>query len=138
MKVSKKLIDDFNYLYDQVGWGAYDKDISKKALENTLYSVSKYDGNKIIGFGRIVGDGICFLYIQDVMVLPSYQGKKIGSQIMKELLEYVEKIRKENLDVRVYLGASKGVEGFYKKFGFVTRAEANLGSGMIYLPENNK
>lgn len=25
-------IDEFNLLYDLVGWGAYDKEISKKAL----------------------------------------------------------------------------------------------------------
>lgn len=125
-------IDEFNLLYDLVGWGAYDKEISKKALNNTYYSVSIYDDNKIIGYGRLIGDGICFMYIHDVMVIPEYQNKKIGTSIMNKLIEKIEFIKRENPDMRVYLGASKGKEGFYKKFGFIERQNADLGASMIY------
>lgn len=124
-------VEEFNYLYDQVGWGSYGKEISKEALKHTIYSVSVYDDHQIIGYGRIIGDGICFLYIQDVMVLPSYQHKKIGTKIMNQLLEEVKRIEVKNHYVRVYLGASKNKEEFYKKFGFVSRNEAGLGEGMI-------
>lgn len=93
--------------------------------------VSVYDGDKIIGNGRIIGDGICFLYIHDSMVVPKYQNKKIGSQIMNKLLEKTNQIKLENPYVRVYLGASKGKEKFYERFEFITRENANLGSGMI-------
>ena len=125
-------VEEFNLLYDSVGWGAYDEKISKKALNNTYYSVSIYDDNKIIGYGRLIGDGICFMYIHDVMVMPEYQNKKIGTSIMNKLIEKIETIKKENPGVRVYLGASKGKEGFYKRFGFIERQDANLGPGMIY------
>ena len=124
-------VDEFNMLYDAVGWEAYDYDITKQALDNTFYSVSIYDKNKIIGYGRLIGDTICFMYIHDVMVLPEYQGQKIGTQIMNKLLDKIKEIQKENPDIRVYLGASQGKEEFYKKFGFVERSEANLGAGMI-------
>jgi predicted GNAT family N-acyltransferase len=125
-------VEEFNYLYDSVGWGSYDKEISKKALNNTYYSVSIYDDNKIIGYGRLIGDGICFMYIHDVMVIPKYQNKKIGTSIMNKLLVKIEEIKKENPDLRVYLGASKGKEGFYSKFGFIERQDVDLGAGMIY------
>lgn len=131
IKENVNSVEEFNYLYDAVGWGSYDEKVSEKALANTMYSVSVYDDDKIIGYGRIIGDGICFLYIQDVMVIPKYQGKKIGSQIMNKLLEKINQKKLENPYVRVYLGASKGKEKFYEKFGFITREEANLGSGMI-------
>ena len=124
-------IEEFNLLYDAVGWGAYDNHITKKALDNTYYSVSIYDEDKIIGYGRLIGDTICFMYIHDVMVLPEYQSKKIGTMIMDKLLEKVNEIKKENPDLRVYLGASKNIEGFYEKFGFISRSEADLGAGMI-------
>ena len=124
-------VDEFNYLYDAVGWGSYQKKISEKALTNTIYSVSVYDDDAIIGFGRLIGDGICFLYLHDVMVDPRYQNNKIGTQIMNKLLDKVNQIKLENPYVRVYLGASKGKEKFYEKFGFITREKANLGSGMI-------
>lgn len=131
IKENVNSVEEFNYLYDAVGWGSYDKKVSEKALANTMYSVSVYDDDKIIGYGRIIGDGICFLYIHDVMVTPKYQNKKIGSQIMDKLLEKVNQIKVENPYVRVYLGASKGKEKFYERFGFITREDANLGSGMI-------
>ena len=131
IKENVNSIEEFNYLYDAVGWGSYDEKESEKALANTMYSVSVYDDDKIIGYGRIIGDGICFLYIHDVMVIPKYQNKKVGSQIMNKLLEKVNQIKIENPYVRVYLGASKGKEKFYERFGFITREDANLGSGMI-------
>ena len=44
---NKITVDEFNYLYDSVGWGHYENNISAKALASTLYSVSIYDNNKI-------------------------------------------------------------------------------------------
>ena len=131
IKENVNSVEEFNYLYDAVGWGSYDKKVSEIALANTMYSVSVYDDDKIIGYGRLIGDGICFMYIHDVMVEPKYQNQKIGSRIMNKLLEKINHIKLENPYVRVYLGASKGKEKFYEKFGFITREDANLGSGMI-------
>lgn len=132
MKENSKNVEEFNSLHDKVGWGHYSNAISQKALENTIYSVSIYEDNKIIGYGRIIGDGICFIHIHDVMVDPKHQKQKIGSTIMEKLLEKVEEIKIENPSVRVYLGASRGKEDFYRKFGFIARSETmDLGEGMI-------
>ena len=130
-KENNKNVQEFNLLYNAVGWGAYDENISKKALDNTFYSISIYDEDKIIGYGRLIGDSICFMYIHDVMVLPEYQSKKIGTLIMNKLLQKINELKKENPNVRVYLGASKNKEKFYEKFGFVRRIDADLGYGMI-------
>lgn len=131
IKENNKNVDEFNLLYDSVGWEAYDKHISKQALDNTYYSVSIYDDKKIIGYGRLIGDTICFMYIHDVMVIPEYQSRKIGTMIMNKLLEKIKELKIDNPDLRVYLGASKNREEFYEKFGFVKRIDANLGYGMI-------
>lgn len=131
IKENVKNIEEFNLLYDAVGWGAYSDDITKKALDNTFYSVSIYDKDKIIGYGRLIGDTICFMYIHDIMVLPDYQSKKIGTMIMNKLLEKINELKKEHPDILVYLGASKNKEGFYEKFGFVKRIDAGLGYGMV-------
>ena len=131
MKENNKNVQEFNSLYNSVGWGAYDENISKIALDNTFYSVSIYDEDKIIGYGRLIGDTICFMYIHDIMVRQEYQSKKIGTLIMNKLLEKIEEIKKENPSLRVYLRASKNKEEFYEKFGFVKRTDADLGHGMI-------
>jgi len=130
-KENNKNIEEFNLLYDSVGWGAYNEKTLKKALDNTFYSISVYDTEKIIGYGRLIGDTICFIYVHDVMVIPEYQRKGIGTIIMQNLLEKINEIKKENPDLRVYLGASKNREKFYEKFGFIKRIDADLGYGMI-------
>ena len=130
IKENNKNVEEFSYLYDAVGWGSYDEEVSKKALDNSFYTISIYDNDKIIGFGRLVGDTICFLYVHDIMVLPEYQSKKIGTMVMNKLLEKIKEVKKENPFLRVYTGASKDKEGFYEKFGFVKRSEAGLGDGM--------
>lgn len=122
---------EYNCLTQSVGWGTRDEKIVEQALENTLYSLCVYDNNKLVGFGRIIGDKTIFLHIQDVIVNPEYQGKKIGTNIMLELLKKVEEYKKVNPNIKTYLGASKGKEDFYKRFGFVSRPNEELGAGMV-------
>ena len=121
----------FNILTDSVGWGTRDESVVEKALANSLYCLGAFDGDKLIGFARIIGDETIFLYIQDVMVIPEYQGQKVGTGIMKKLIEKINEYKKVNNGIRTYLGASAGKEDFYKRFGFETRADAGLGPGMV-------
>lgn len=123
--------EEFNYLTDSVGWGIRENSVVETALNNTLYSLCVYDDNKLIGYGRIIGDETIFLYIQDIMVIPKYQNKHIGTGIMENLLTQINEYKKINPNIRTYLGASKGKESFYEKFGFISRPNEDLGSGMI-------
>ena len=123
--------DEFNYLTNSVGWGIRKNNIIEEALKNTLYSLCVYDNDKLIGYGRIIGDKTMFLYIQDIMVIPEYQNKHIGTAIMNNLLKQIKNYKKINPNIRTYLGATKGKEAFYEKFGFVSRPNEELGAGMI-------
>lgn len=123
--------EEYNYIADSVGWGTAKNKIIEIALNNSLYSICAYYGDKMIGYGRIIGDKTMFLYIQDIMVLPEYQLQKVGSYIMEKILNKVKELKKLNPNIRTYVGPSKGIEGFYKKFGFIAREEAELGKGMI-------
>ena len=123
--------EEFNYLTNSVGWGIRDNFIVEEALKNTLYSLCVYDDDKLICYGRIIGYKTIFLSIQDIMVVPEYQNKRIGTGIMENLLNQINKFKKINPNIRTYLGASKDKESFYEKFGFVSRPNEDLGSGMI-------
>ena len=123
--------EEFNYLTNSVEWGIRKNNIIEEALKNTLYSLCVYDNTKLIGYGRIIGDKTIFLYIQDIMVIPEYQNKHIGTGIMENLLKQIDVYKKINPNIRTYLGASKGKESFYEKFGFISRPNEELGSGMI-------
>ena len=126
-------VDEYNSLTNAVGWGVADNGIVETALANSLYTICAYDGEKIVGFGRLIGDGVMFLYVQDIMVLPEYQGKKIGTGIMERVVKKILEYKQTNHDLRAYLGASAGKDDFYKRFGFITREEAGLGAGMVLL-----
>jgi len=67
-------------------------------------------------------------YIQDVIVIPEYQNKGIGTQLMKKVMEYIEKHANDNSVIG--LMSAKGKEKFYEKFGFSIRPNENFGSGM--------
>lgn len=126
-------VQEYNDLTEQVGWGTEPERIVRTALDNTIYSVCAYDGGRIVGYARLIGDRALFAYIQDVMVAPDYQGRRIGSRLIEYVLEEVKRLKSVSPNLRTYLGASKGKEGFYEKFGFVSRRDADLGEGMILL-----
>ena len=101
--------EEYNYIADSVGWGTVENKIVETALNNSIYSICAYDGNKMIGYGRIIGDKTMFLYIQDIMVLPEYQSQKVGSHIMEKILNKVKDLKKLNPNIRTYVGPSKGL-----------------------------
>ena len=125
-------VDEFNQLTEAVWWGRHENAVVEEALKHTLYSVCVYDEDKLIGYARIIGDKTIFLHIHDVMVRPDYQGIGIGTEIMNKILDKVNEYRRVNPSIKVYLGASKGKEGFYEKFGFVGRPNESLGAGMVW------
>lgn len=62
----------------------------------------------------------------------------IGTGIMNTILDKVNEYRRVNPGIRVYLGASKGKEGFYERFGFDGRPNESLGTGMVWNSDNMK
>ena len=81
--------------------------------------------------GRIVGDGAVISYIQDLIIIPEYQGKHIGSMLIEKLIEYVNSITINNSRMMLCLMCAKGREIFYEKHGFIARPTDVLGPGMI-------
>lgn len=124
-------VEEYNHLTNEVYWGKRDKKIVKEALKNSLYCICVYDKKELIGFGRIIGDKTIFLYLQDIMVNPKYQGKGIGTQIIENILNKIESYKEINPDIKVYLCASKDKESFYERFGFIRRPNDEVGAGMI-------
>ena len=81
-------IEKLNLLCKSVGW---DRNIKKwdKILSRSSFVCSAWDKNKMVGFARVLEDGImCMFY--DICVLPEYQGKGIGKKIMKKLIEKIK------------------------------------------------
>ena len=118
-------------LRNQVNWIKLDREQAQKALNNSLKIYTVYDDDKPIGMGRIVGDGAVISYIQDLIIIPEYQKKHIGSQLIQHLINYVDSITAENTRRMLCLMCAKGREEFYIKHGFTARPTDSLGPGMI-------
>lgn len=119
-----------------VGWKTLTERQAELALENCIYSISAYDetedgSRRLIGMGRIVGDGAVICYIQDLIVLPEYHGRGVGSALIKHLKNYVSSLKTDGEEMMLALMCAKGREGFYLKHGFTARPTENLGPGMI-------
>lgn len=124
----------YNALRKAVGWGEYDLYAIEQGLRATHYCVCAYDHEKIIGMGRIIGDNVLVFYIQDIIVLPAYQGSGIGAQIMDRIMRYID-THAVNHSI-VGLMSAVGKEGFYEKYNFVRRPTDRLGCGMtIFIRE---
>ncbi|MGG3574849.1 GNAT family N-acetyltransferase [Bacillus gobiensis] len=122
--------EDFHKLHQTTGWNAegyYTKDQLYKAICNSWYSVSIYRKDELIGFGRVVSDGVYQTFICDVMVHPDYQKQGIGRTILKNLLK---KCQDEGMK-KVQLFSAKGKHSFYKKLGFTEREPEAPGMSLL-------
>lgn len=102
-------------LYNDAGWTSYtdEPDLLMKAIKNSLKVWTLWEGKKLIGLARIVGDGATICYLQDILILKSYQGCGLGSGLLKEILKANENIRQFVLLTE----DSEKTKGFYKKLG---------------------
>lgn len=88
--------------------GKYDVDKTQAALSKTL-NITAYNGELLVGCLRILSDGCYFGTITELLVLPEYQRRGIGSKLLQ--------LAMENTPTTLYFGAQPGVETFYEKNG---------------------
>lgn len=115
----------------EVKWRELLKNQAEQALANSLLVVGAYEGEKLVGMGRLVGDGAVICYVQDLIVIPEFQHNGVGSLILDALVAYVESLRETGSQMMLCLMCAKGREVFYEKHGFIARPTSDLGPGMI-------
>ena len=91
---------------NKVWKGNYDIDKTEAALSKTL-NITAYDSNMLAGCLRILTDGYFFGTITELLVLPEYQKRGVGSKLLQ--------LAKEAFPTILYFGAQPGVESFYEK-----------------------
>jgi len=104
------------HLYNDVEWSAYtqDPDNLHKAITQSFEVISAWDGGKLVGLIRVVGDGLTIIYIQDILVLNAYQNQGIATQLMEQILQKYKHVRQKVLLTE----DAPNVRHFYEKNGF--------------------
>ena len=123
-------IDDVLHLYQAVGWTNYTNQpqMLEQALSHSLTTYLARDGEEIVGLVRLVGDGFSSVFVQDLIVLPSYQRQGIGSDLMKEALgDY-----KDAYQVQLATEQTEKNLGLYRSLGFETLSTYDC-TGMIWV-----
>jgi GNAT superfamily N-acetyltransferase len=86
------------------------------ALGNSLFGVIAKRGNKVIGCGRIIGDGAMFCYLQDIIVMPEHQNQGVGTAIVDALMGWIESTLPEKIYIGLFTG--KELHSFYARYSF--------------------
>lgn len=104
--------------------------IAKNALNNAFHITTVRDNGRAIGMIRVLSDGSYANFITDVMVIPEYQKKGIGTELMRRTVDYMRSTLEEGETIVLYLMSATGKEPFYKQFGFRERPNEVWGAGM--------
>ena len=109
-------LEDVLHLYQAVGWTNYTNQpqMLEQALPHSLAVYLAFDGEKIVGLIRLVGDGFSSVFVQDLIVLPTYQRQGIGSALMKQALGDF----KGAYQVQLVTEQTEKNVGFYRSIGF--------------------
>lgn len=101
-------------LFRSVGWDmrASEPASVEKAIGGTSEFATAWDGDRLIGTARSITDGGQNGLIATVVVHPAYQGLGVGERLVNLLIDEWDQ-------VRFSLTAAPGLEGWYRKLGFV-------------------
>jgi len=63
------------------------REVVEDLVRGAARVVGLYDGERQIGFARIVSDGHTLAYLADVYVLPEYRGRGLGLELVREAVD---------------------------------------------------
>ena len=127
-------LEDVLHLYQAVGWTNYthQPEMLEQALSHSLAIYVALDGDAVVGLIRLVGDGFSSIFVQDLIVLPSYQRQGIGRSLMKEALEDY----KDAYQVQLVTEQTEKNVRFYRSIGFETLSTYDC-IGMTWVNRKN-
>jgi ribosomal protein S18 acetylase RimI-like enzyme len=108
-------------LFHQAPW-AKDRSLrdAKGMLRHTDLVLCAWDGDQLIGFGRVLTDFTYRATIWDVIVDKTYQGQGIGTEIVQRILKH-PRLKQVEL---FWLCTRR--PGFYKKLGFSSQEQTGM------------
>jgi GNAT superfamily N-acetyltransferase len=85
---------------------------TRTAIENSI-CFGLYNGDRQIGFARVVSDRATFAYLGDVFVIEEFRGQGLSKWLMETIVSHPEL---QNL--RRWVLATRDAHGLYEQFDF--------------------
>jgi len=87
-------------------------DQTRTAIENSI-CFGVYEGERQIGFARVVTDKATFAYLGDVFILEEFRGRGLSKWLMETIVSHPE-----IQGLRRWVLATRDAHGLYEQFGF--------------------
>lgn len=112
-------VEDYNRVRVAAGLSRRDPGAAEVGLSNMVFGVCVESGGRVVGIGRIVGDGGLFFEVVDVTVGPEHQEEGLGAKIVGALMSWL----RDNAPPTAYvkLIATEETTEFYERYGFRVR-----------------
>ncbi len=108
-------------LFRQAPWAkGRTLDDAREMLRHTDLAVCAWDGDRLVGFGRVLTDFVYRATIWDVIVDKAYQKQGIGTEIVQRILQH-PRLKKVEL---FWLCTRR--PGFYEKLGFSSHEQTGM------------
>lgn len=88
-------------------------------LSETITAVCAYNGDRIVGIGRVKKEGN-YLYIQDVIITLEYLKEEIEKNIIINLIQQINQMKQFNVEIRDCLEMPSSKSNFYDRYNFLT------------------
>jgi|SRR6185369_10132728 len=85
---------------------------TRTAIENSI-CFGVYEGERQIGFARVVSDQATFAYLGDVFILNEFRGRGLSKWLMETIVSHPDL-----QGLRRWLLATRDAHGLYSQFGF--------------------
>jgi GNAT superfamily N-acetyltransferase len=83
-----------------------------RSMENSL-CFGAFDGDRQVGFARVISDRATFAYVCDVFALESDRKRGVGKSLMVAIMAHPEL-----QGLRRWMLATRDAHGLYRQFGF--------------------
>jgi len=103
------------YLSEESYWAAgIPRAVLDRAVAGSL-CFGVYEGDRQVGFARVVTDRATFAYLCDVFVLPAYRGRGLATWLVGCVVAHPDL-----QGLRRFVLVTRDAHGLYERFGFVT------------------
>jgi predicted N-acetyltransferase YhbS len=119
-------------LRTRMGWGSIDEAAAARTIQAAAFTVCLRDNDRLIGLARVMGDGVLYFFLADLIVDPAFRGGGHGDTLMRAVTDYFDRSAKPGASIT--LVPLNGREFFYERFGFVRCPNGPFGAGMHYAP----